>query len=208
MSVKMKLYSWKESRRDGRKKAIERRIMQAVNAVNCPKQTLFQRLLSNPNKQSWKSFGPKVVLVCTLAAPVFIYAFDRFSIGIDPQKEQCLPWRVFLIDKHDKAPIRGKTFAFTSKYMEQFGRGIKFVDGVSGDLVSVDPEKTTINGKVVGHGLMFAEKLGFTPQQLSRKGRVPSGNVWLMGRTNNSFDSRYWSSIPATSIIGRAYPIW
>ncbi|MNR30444.1 Peptidase S26 [compost metagenome] len=82
------------------------------------------------------------------------------------------------------------------------------MDGVPGDLVVVDAEKTTVNGKVVGHGLMFAEKLGFTPQQLSRSGHVPAGKIWLMGRTDNSFDSRYWNSISASSIIGRAYPIW
>ncbi|MNF71879.1 signal peptidase I [compost metagenome] len=208
MKMQTKLDKWKKSRLEKRAKSVERRIMLAVNAANLPRRSLIQRLLHNPNKKPWKTFAPKVVLVCTLVAPVFIYAFDRYSVGIDPQNKQCLPWRIFLIDKYDKTPVRGETFAFKSEYMERYGQGIKFVDGVPGDLVVVDAEKTTVNGKVVGHGLMFAEKLGFTPQQLSRSGHVPAGKIWLMGRTDNSFDSRYWNSISASSIIGRAYPIW
>lgn len=208
MTMNTRLRDLRAKRAKERAKATEERIMRAVNAAKIPKRTLIEKLLHNPAKKPWKTFGPKVVLVCAVAASVFAYAFDRYSIGIDPQNEQCLPWRIFLIDKHDRSPIRGEIFAFKSPLMERYGRGIKFVDGVSGDMVVVNAEHTTVNGKVVGNGLMFAEKLGFTPQQLSRTGRVPEGNVWLMGRTDNSFDSRYWSSISATSIIGRAYPIW
>lgn len=208
MKLKNKLFEWKTKRAEAYKNSVERKIIRAVNEASLPKQTLSQRLMNNPNKKPWRSFAPKVIMVCALVAPAFVYAFDRYSIGIDPQNEQCLPWRVFLIDKYDKEPLRGKIFAFKSEYMERYGKGIKFVDGVSGDHVTVDAEKTLVNGKVVGHGLMYAEKLGFTTKQLTRSGQVPEGNIWLMGRTDNSFDSRYWSSLPATSIIGRAYPIW
>lgn len=208
MTMKRKWRDLRAKRDKERARATEQRIMRAVNAAKLPKRTLIEKILFNPDKKPWKSFGPKVLLVCAVVAPACVYAFDRYSIGIDPQNEQCLPWRIFLIDKHDTQPVRGETFAFKSSHMERYGRGIKFVDGVAGDLVVVNAEHTSVNGKVVGNGLMFAGKLGYTPQQLSRTGRVPEGNVWLMGRTDNSFDSRYWNSISATAIIGRAYPIW
>lgn len=208
MTIRKKVNEWLDERRARRARAIDRRIMNAINDVKRPQKTLLQIMLYNPNPKSWKIFGPQVLAVCAVVVPAAIYGLERFSIGIDPQKEQCLPWRIFLIDKHDTTPVRGKTFAFKSEYMAHFGRGIKVVDGIAGDDVAVTEQAVTVNGKTVGHGLMYAEKLGFTPSQLARSGKVPDGKVWLMGRTDNSFDSRYWNAIPVTSLIGRAYPIW
>ncbi|WP_318840387.1 signal peptidase I [Providencia sp. PROV083] len=133
----------------------------------------------------------------------------RFEIGIDPQNNQCLPpYRIYLVDKGDTKPVKGTTFAFSSKYMGKTGKGIKMVDGVAGDAITVNDEETTVNGSMVGEGLALANESGHTPQELTRKGVIPEGRVWLMGRTKLSFDSRYWGTVPETQIIGRAYPIW
>ncbi|HEC8324738.1 TPA: S26 family signal peptidase [Providencia rettgeri] len=150
-----------------------------------------------------------MLLVGAVSAPSSYYVLHRFEIGIDPQNNQCLPpYRIYLVDKHDTQPVRGETFAFSSPYMGETGKGIKVVDGITGDAISVDAEETTVNQSMVGEGLALAKESGHPISELTRKGVIPEGRIWLMGRTKLSFDSRYWGSIPESQIIGRAYPIW
>lgn len=160
-------------------------------------------------KRPWKKHALLMLLVGAVSAPSSYYVLHRFEIGIDPQNNQCLPpYRIYLVDKHDRHPVRGTTFAFNSKYMGEYGKGIKMIDGVSGDIIAVDKEDTTVNGSMVGEGLALAAESGHTIGELTRSGVIPEGRIWLMGRTKLSFDSRYWGTIPETKIIGRAYPIW
>ncbi len=158
-------------------------------------------------KRSWKRQGVYMVLVAVVAAPSSYYLLNRFSFGIDSQNYPCIPeYRVYLIDKGDKTITKGKTFAFNSQYIK--GIGIKFVDGIANDRVSVNSEETTINDSMVGEGLLLAKEAGHTEKKLTRTGVIPTGYLWMMGRTKVSFDSRYWGVISEKNIIGRAYPIW
>ncbi|MGK9458255.1 S26 family signal peptidase [Enterobacter ludwigii] len=100
------------------------------------------------------------------------------------------------------------TCLFAPSLMQPYGKGLKIVDGIAGDTVSVDPEETAINGSMVGEGLALAAESGHTEQELTRSGVVPNGRLWMMGRTRYSFDSRYWGSLDESQIIGRAYPLW
>lgn len=160
-------------------------------------------------KRPWKKHALLMLLVGAISAPSSYYVLHRFEIGIDPQNNQCLPpYRIYLVDKGDTKPVKGTTFAFSSKYMGKTGKGIKMVDGIGGDAIAVNDEETTVNGLMVGEGLALAEESGHTPQELTRNGVIPEGRIWLMGRTKLSFDSRYWGTVPETQIIGRAYPIW
>ncbi len=89
----------------------------------------------------------------------------------------------------DKSIVKGKIYAFHSELMQPYGKGLKIVDGIAGDTVSVDPEETAINGSMVGEGLALAAESGHTEQELTRSGVVPNGRLWMMGRTRYSFDS-------------------
>ncbi len=160
-------------------------------------------------KRPWKTQAILMALVAVIASPASYYLLHRFQFGIDPQNNPCLPpYRIYLVDKHDTTPIKGKPYAFTSEYIRQYGKGIKMVDGIAGDIISVNSYETTVNGQMVGEGLRLAKESGHTEQELTRSGEIPSGRVWLMGRTKISFDSRYWGSVPESQILGRAYPIW
>ena len=160
-------------------------------------------------KRPWKKHLVLMALVATISAPISYHILHRFEVGIDPQNNQCLPpYRIYIVDKHNVVPVKGKPFAFTSEYISRYGKGIKMVDGVAGDTVVVNAEETTVNGYMVGEGLELALESGHTKKELTRTGVIAEGRVWLMGRTKISFDSRYWGSIPTSQILGRAYPIW
>lgn len=147
-----------------------------------------------------------------LAAGAGWYATSRYEIGIDPQRNTCLDWRVFLIDRYDQDVERDAIYAFRSTQMEPFFRNgtkvIKYVRGVPGDRVTVTPERVTINGESQGQGLLLAKRLGKPAGRYRRDEIVPADQLWFMGTSLDSFDSRYWGYVSKVDVLGRAYPIW
>lgn len=65
-----------------------------------------------------------------------------------------------------------------------------------------------INGATVGEGLALARTLNRPPEDFLRDDILPSGHLWVMGATADSFDSRCWGFLPDHQVIGRAYALW
>lgn len=153
-----------------------------------------------------------VTLASLLAGGVVLLA-SRYSIAIATQEALCLtPYRVWLIDKGDITPLRGGTFAFKAKGLQPvFPDGtniVKVMVGLPGDDVSVTEATTVINGEVVGEGLAVATERSLDTARYVRHGHIEIERYWFMGRTADSFDSRYWGSVARSQLWGRAYPIW
>lgn len=168
--------------------------------------------MSRAQKGSYKAFALKAIPVAVIAGGLAFYLSSRFSIGIDPQENTCLPWRVFVIDKQSVVPERGGIFAFRSKDLRPFFKQgthmIKVVDGLPGDRVKVTANQVLVNDVEVGAGLMLAKPLKRLPSRFVREEIVPDSMYWFMGKTPDSFDSRYWGYVPKDDLIGRAYPLW
>lgn len=163
-------------------------------------------------KEPFLKFMGKALAMSAVFGAGAYYLTTRYSIGVDPQEHTCLPWRVFVIDKQDKDVKRGEIYAFSAQKMEPyFPKGtqiIKVADAVPGDHVSVGPVEVTVNGSKVGEGLALSEKLKRPVTRYVRQEIVPAAKLWFMGRTADSFDSRYWGYVDAKDVLGRAYPIW
>ena len=163
-------------------------------------------------KNPVKFWALALSLSAVVATAVYAAA-DRWSIAIDSQENLCLPpYRVWIIDKKQTTPIQGQPFAFAAQGLAPvFGDGellVKIIEGMPGDEVSVTEQATTINGKVVAEGLKVAHDYGIDPSRYVRTGTIPDNGYWFFGRSEDSFDSRYWGSADITQIRGRAYPIW
>lgn len=142
------------------------------------------------------------------------YLGDRFHLGIDDQKELCLPGdhRWFVIDRHDRNVWRGDLVAFQADERMApwlpFGRVVvKIATGVTGDHVIVDERETSVNGQRVSEGLALSEKLGKSPADFNRNETVPAGAYWVTGTHPKSFDSRYWGFVYDRQLIGKAYAL-
>lgn len=153
---------------------------------------------------------PILAAVLSLGA----YLGDRFHLGIDDQKELCLPGdhRWFLIDRHDQNIWRGDLVAFQAdeRMAPWFPLGrvvVKIATGVTGDHVEVDADHTVINGATVSDGLVLTEKLGKTPSDFTRQLNIPGNAIWVSGSHPRSFDSRYWGFVYERQIIGKAYAL-
>jgi conjugal transfer pilin signal peptidase TrbI len=79
---------------------------------------------------------------------------------------------------------------------------------VPGDRIQVNSKSVRINGATVGKGLALARTLNRPLEDFLRDDIVPSGHLWVMGATTDSFDSRYWGFLPESHVVGRAYALW
>lgn len=164
-------------------------------------------------RQPWGRFAVKAAVVAVGILAAQSYLFDRFRIAINAQVQSCLPGiRVLLIDTFDREPVRGGIFAYRARGLAPvFGDGTlmgKIVDAVPGDLVEVDGSGVHVNGASVVEGLPLADRLGASVQDLSWTAVVPEGRYLLLGRTDVSYDGRYWGFVAADQIEGRAYPLF
>jgi conjugal transfer pilin signal peptidase TrbI len=145
-----------------------------------------------------------------LVLGAMLYGGSRFVVTLNDQVAKCLPpYRVFLVDRHDRVLERGGLYAFfAGERMAPFfpleTMVIKRVVGGAGDHVSISPTATTVNGKPVGEGLDLARTLGQPEGRYSRELDLAQDDLWIMGATRDSFDSRYWGPLPSHQIIGRA----
>ena len=106
--------------------------------------------------------------------------------------EVCLPHEVAL-------------FAASRAYIRAAGRCadntepvIKEIGAMPGDRIYVDPSS------------ILATDSGGRPMTQSFPGwhRIPPGQIWLDGSARNSFDSRYFSTVPIENVRAVLVPLW
>ncbi|GAA4649318.1 hypothetical protein GCM10023116_15920 [Kistimonas scapharcae] len=161
-------------------------------------------------------FVTKMIWVAILLSVLFSYLTDRFLFGFDQQEHKCIPgYTFYIVDKHDREPVqRGETFAFLSARMEPLypdgATMIKVVAGLPGDDICVTEKQVLVNSDPIPDidSLPLARNMGLEPRDLARALKLEPNFYWMMGRTSDSFDSRYWGPMHQVQIVGRAYPIW
>lgn len=159
------------------------------------------------------AFMIRAVVLAGIVAASIVGLTQRYTLAIATQEYLCIPpYRIWLIDKWDREPVRGEIFAFKSMGLSPvFSDGttiVKVLEGMPGDIATVTAEETTINGVAVGEGLQVATDIGQDPSRYLRSGTIAEGRYWFFGKTHDSYDSRYWGSVAQSQIIGKAYPLW
>lgn len=155
----------------------------------------------------------KALPILFLILAVERYVGQRFLIGGDDQVDRCLPdkW-IYLIDTYNKDIWRGDLMAFRAERMSPYFKDgqiiVKIATGVTGDHVQVDSHQTTVNGSLIIEGLQLAEKLKKPESSFKRDETIPPAAYWLTGKTDKSFDSRYWGYVYDHQVIGRTYALF
>lgn len=138
---------------------------------------------------------------------------EHYRIGIDMQKQHCLPWTVYLLSLGNPPSVkRGQVVAFTPRggiMGPRFDGQLvaKMVGGVAGDVMEVKQDVVYINGARFGV-LDLTAKLGKAPGGFDRTVIVPPGHVLLMGTEPRSLDGRYWGTFPMSQLVGSVTPIY
>ncbi|MBP7616111.1 MAG: S26 family signal peptidase [Steroidobacteraceae bacterium] len=177
-----------------------------------PEKTGLRRCLRK--RESWPRYWGKalgILAVLLLCAAAFA---TRFRIMIDPQVVRCIPgYVVYLVDLHDRAPVRDGLYAFRSKDLSpRYAEGTKMMKvlrAMPGDLVEVrDNDQVFINGVAKAWGLPHAQALGQPASHFHGKAILGENQYWALGTSTQSFDSRYWGAIRREDIFGRGYPLF
>ena len=152
-----------------------------------------------------------MLAVCMVAG--WAWLAERYRLGIDPQISRCLPdTRLVLIDRDAALPARGDLVAFRAANLAPlFPDGtilVKILAGLPGDRIAVTGQAVVVNHQAVARGLALAERLGQRPADFIRTVTVPPDHYFVIGWSEDSFDSRYYGFVAGEHIIGPAWRLF
>lgn len=88
---------------------------------------------------------------------------------------------------------------------------LKRVGGVAGDSIEISNGRLMINGQFIGitsRAKHAARQLGVDVDSFDRKKYIlPEGQLFLIGETEDTFDSRYWGPIKTSQVTGVGFPL-
>lgn len=161
----------------------------------------------------WIKYLIGFVLLTPIAVLLIFKSFG-FYINSSPSMPMGL-WRI-----EEKNPIQNARIGVVmlkrgsialSKKGESNMAVIKRVAGFPGDIISYDPVQKvlSVNGHVLEETEIFLkDNQGVGLPQISYPITVPAGHVWLSSKHLHGYDSRYFGSVPVTSIDNYLKPVF
>ena len=150
----------------------------------------------------------KALISTFLLFCLFSFLTDRFRIGIDDQKVPCLGHHVYFIDL--KAVEEAYSFVVRLRPLAQIDKEpreftwAKRLAAVEGDTIEITGDgKFLVNGTVVRDSLPLAAKLGKESEYFARREVLKKGELYFLGDTETSYDSRYWGPVKVTQLRGK-----
>lgn len=168
---------------------------------------------TKPNSKRWRiHWNVAFYLLCfvTVWSTIYLkYIKPTWRIGFDTQKVVSIEdKRIVFINIKETSFKRGDIIAFKVKNLPPFRDGqtvIKYADGLPGDKVTIQETEISVNGQYVTEGLDLAGRFGKEKAYFQKTLNVPEDGLYVLGRTPNSVDSRYFGPIPKQWVIGKVY---
>jgi conjugal transfer pilin signal peptidase TrbI len=142
----------------------------------------------------------------------FTYFGLRYSVSFNVAISDCLNSRIFLIDTWDKRVYEGQLIAFQMNVENEFydtgSIWVKKVAAADGKIVNVDENAVTTDSQYFKLSAAYVlERLNREPETLQAKWDLKSDEIFMIGETLTSLDSRFWGPINRSDVRGRAYAI-
>lgn len=159
----------------------------------------------------------KIFTLLLISGAVGLGLFMRcFTLGLpSAQFSGCLSYDVFLVSKIDSSVKRGGIYAVTldRPLLGKISAGaklIKIVAAVGGDTVRIESDGVWVNETTFYPVPLdvVARHRHMNPAQLKKTFTVPLGELFLLGNTPISYDSRFWGTINEKNVIGRAFVLF
>lgn len=149
------------------------------------------------------------------AAALFVF-FSVFKthylIGIDDQRNPCLGHHLYFVDLKGigSTPVKGDAYAFKVRVKPLNGTDTKEIvwakrlAASAGDTVEITKEGALfINGTRVRDSLPLASLLHKKPEEFAMKRTLSGNELFFLGDTFTSYDSRYWGTVDKTQLQGK-----
>lgn len=158
----------------------------------------------------------KMAILGAAIAAFYVTISQTMTLGyVGEYAQQCLKDSgKFYLVTHWSQPAVGKLVAADVSHVEimkEWDRAniVKYVVAGPGDTVSVTLDGVLINGESFGEGgLLLANDIGLEPEVFVREQVLGEDEWFLMGDTDESFDSRYWGTVTTEQVIGRAHMVF
>jgi conjugal transfer pilin signal peptidase TrbI len=159
--------------------------------------------------RSFKQIAPLLIAILAL----FAYFATRYSIVYNVAISDCLNSRIFLIDTWDKRIYEDQLIAFEmnveTPYYDTGKVWVKKVAAYGAQTVTVSPENIHTSSHSFDLSAHYVlEKLGQTANDLNKSWELKDTDVFMIGETLTSLDSRFWGPIQDKDTVGRAYAIF
>lgn len=163
-------------------------------------------------KTAYQRSKPMLMLFLLMLAFTF-YFTSRYSIAFNGSNSDCLNSRVFLIDKWDTTFTNDHLVAFKMNIEnglhDKGTTWVKKVVGTPGQKVFVDHEGVVVENKRYSLPTSYVlTKLGRDFDSVRQSWQLDNNQVFMMGETLSSFDSRFWGPIQKSDVVGKAYAIF
>ncbi|ALU46120.1 S26 family signal peptidase [Pseudoalteromonas rubra] len=148
------------------------------------------------------------------------YLFARYIIAYPAGQSECLHARVFLVDTWDTQIREGELAYFVMDVENPFFptglRWVKKVAALPGSQVSVTPGQVAVNTttryaidmRPMLNALAGTDQDMGTESAYTRDFVLQEDEVFMLGETINSYDSRFWGPLKVQQIKGKAYAIF
>jgi len=148
----------------------------------------------------------------TFIVVAFSYFASRYSISFNVAISDCLNSRVFLVDTWDKRVFEGQLIAFEmnveTEFYETGNIWVKKVGATGNKTVNVDENAITTDTQYFPLSAAYVlERLERQPESLQHKWHLLDDDIFMIGETLTSLDSRFWGPIKRADVRGRAYAI-
>ncbi|MDC8832955.1 signal peptidase I [Alteromonas gilva] len=159
-------------------------------------------------------FLKPLIFTMLVMAGLFHLFSMRFTIAVPKQSVRCLHARFLLIDKWDTDVAIGDLvyfkFASNAGPLYEGAEVVKKVVAMGGQTIDFDEWHVVVDG-VKAVELDMTQGLARTGQAISELNThltLNDGELFVMGETPLSYDSRYWGPIKQEKIMGTAYAIY
>lgn len=142
------------------------------------------------------------------------YFSSRYTFAYNGAISDCLKVKFLLVDTWNKDVKRGDLAAFyMNKENKLFPKGMKWFKKVGahgGDIVNVTYDDMTVNNSIhYNINLWYTlSKLKMDMSEITQHVEVESNELFMIGETPTSYDSRFWGPIEQSDVIGVAYAIF
>lgn len=165
-----------------------------------------------PKKRGVLSFDWYVPINLGILILIMSIFFTRFTFG-HGLLNGCLPADFYMIDEKDKSVKVGNIIAFhmpkSVRFIRKNEKVIKIVAGVGGDRLRVTMDGVYNGNKFYkASARRIAVKYNIPAETIERELTIPEGEVFLIGQTDHSWDSRFWGPVKLNSVIGKTYAIF
>lgn len=155
-----------------------------------------------------------ILALMVFFATVIFYFSARYTFAYNGAISDCLKTKILLVDTWNKDVKRGDLAAFVmNKENKLFPKGMKWIKKVGaqeGDIVKVTYDDMTVNNDIHYQiNLWYTlSKLNMDMSEIAQHVEVKTNELFMVGETPTSYDSRFWGPIEKSDVIGVAYAVF